>query len=95
MAFPLLSTPISYAPPVALVPLGRDPTHMVCPHCNAEIDTSIREEPSLLAWISGGILALIGCVFGCCLIPCCIPSCMNVVHSCPNCKAHSRTFNSR
>nr|CAH0109095.1 unnamed protein product [Daphnia galeata] len=32
----------------------------VCPHCHAEIDTSVRTEPGLIAWLSGGLLVLFG-----------------------------------
>ncbi|EFX82793.1 hypothetical protein DAPPUDRAFT_48931 [Daphnia pulex] len=71
-----------------VIPVGPGTTHTVCPHCHAEIDTSVRTEPGLIAWLSGGLLVLFGCWLGCCLIPCCIPECMNVHHACPNCKAY-------
>lgn len=32
----------------------------VCPHCHAEIDTAVRSEPGLIAWLSGGLLVLFG-----------------------------------
>lgn len=71
-----------------VVPVGPQTTHMVCPSCHAEIDTSVRSEPSLMAWITGGLLVFFGCWLGCCLIPCCIPECMDNHHTCPNCKAY-------
>lgn len=43
-----------------VVPVGSESTHMVCPCCRAEIDTSTRTEPGLLAWVSGGLLLLFG-----------------------------------
>jgi len=45
-----------------VVPVGPGVTHMVCPHCHAEIDTAVRTEPGLLAWLSGGLLLLMGYV---------------------------------
>ncbi|XP_037086489.1 LITAF domain-containing protein-like [Pollicipes pollicipes] len=70
-----------------VVPPGPNPTHMICPHCHAEIESSVKTSPSTMAWISGGLIALFGCWMGCCLIPCCIDDCMDKEHSCPNCKA--------
>ncbi|KAF0288276.1 Lipopolysaccharide-induced tumor necrosis factor-alpha factor [Amphibalanus amphitrite] len=66
---------------------GPNPTHMMCPHCHAEIDTSVRSSPSTTAWVSGLLIALFGCWMGCCLIPCCMDECMDKEHYCPNCKA--------
>lgn len=43
-----------------VVPLGSQPTHMICPHCYAEIDTATKTEPGLIAYISGVIIALLG-----------------------------------
>ncbi|XP_076046959.1 LITAF domain-containing protein isoform X10 [Oratosquilla oratoria] len=70
-----------------VVPLGPQSTHMICPHCHAEVDTATKSEPSLIAYLSGFVIALLGCWMGCCLLPCCIPECMNVQHTCPNCRA--------
>lgn len=71
-----------------VVPVGSEQTHMICPHCHAEIDTTTKTEPGLIAYIAGIIICLIGCPLGCCLIPCCIDKCMDVHHTCPNCKAY-------
>uniref|UniRef100_T1H3H3 LITAF domain-containing protein n=1 Tax=Megaselia scalaris TaxID=36166 RepID=T1H3H3_MEGSC len=60
----------------------------ICPSCNAEIETSTRTEPGMIAYLSGLVIALLGCWFGCCLIPCCIDECMDVHHTCPNCRAY-------
>ncbi|XP_017776632.1 PREDICTED: cell death-inducing p53-target protein 1-like [Nicrophorus vespilloides] len=75
-----------------VVPLGPEHTHMICPHCLAEIDTTIDKKPGLIAYIAGFLICLIGCPFGCCLIPCCISKCMDVHHSCPNCKGYLGMF---
>lgn len=75
-----------------VVPVGPQSTHMICPHCLAEIETSTKTEPGMIAYISGVVIALLGCWLGCCLIPCCIPECMDVHHNCPNCKAYLGRF---
>ncbi|XP_031618021.1 lipopolysaccharide-induced tumor necrosis factor-alpha factor homolog [Contarinia nasturtii] len=71
-----------------VLPIGNHPTHMICPSCHAEIQTRTRREPGLIAYVSGFIIALMGCWLGCCLIPCCIDECMDVHHTCPNCHAY-------
>lgn len=43
-----------------VVPLGPQPTHMICPHCHAEVDTSTKTEPGIIAYISGIIICLLG-----------------------------------
>lgn len=43
-----------------VVPVGPNPTHMICPYCRAEIDTTTRTKPGLIAYISGGLLCLFG-----------------------------------
>ncbi|XP_065348803.1 lipopolysaccharide-induced tumor necrosis factor-alpha factor homolog isoform X2 [Cloeon dipterum] len=75
-----------------VVPVGPHPTHMICPSCHAEIDSSTETKPGLIAYISGFIIALCGCWCGCCLIPCCVDECMDVHHNCPNCKAYLGRF---
>ncbi|XP_044269331.1 LITAF domain-containing protein [Tribolium castaneum] len=77
-------------PPIltTVVPVGPEPTHMICPHCHAEIDTTTYTRPGNIAYIAATLICLMGCAFGCCLIPCCIDNCMDVHHTCPNCKAY-------
>ncbi|VEN60632.1 unnamed protein product [Callosobruchus maculatus] len=75
-----------------LVPVGPNPTHMICPYCQAEIDTTTKSKPGLIAYISGAVLCLIGCFWGCCLIPCCMEKCMDVEHTCPNCGTNMGTY---
>jgi len=43
-----------------IVPLGPQSTHTICPHCHAEIDTTTKTEPGMIAYISGVIIALLG-----------------------------------
>lgn len=43
-----------------VVPIGSHPTHMICPSCHAEIDSSTRTEPGLIAYISGFVIAMLG-----------------------------------
>ncbi|EDV39830.1 hypothetical protein KR018_008148 [Drosophila ironensis] len=71
-----------------VVPISRTSTHMICPSCHAEIETTTRTEPGMIAYLSGFLIALFGCWLGCCLIPCCIDDCMDVHHTCPNCRAY-------
>ncbi|BFF97051.1 cell death-inducing p53-target protein 1 [Drosophila madeirensis] len=75
-----------------VVPISRTSTHMICPSCHAEIETTTRTEPGMIAYLSGFVIALLGCWLGCCLIPCCIDDCMDVHHTCPNCKAYLGRF---
>ncbi|XP_018007559.1 lipopolysaccharide-induced tumor necrosis factor-alpha factor homolog [Hyalella azteca] len=71
-----------------IVPLGRQSTHMICPHCQAEINTATKTAPSRTAWLASLLICLLGCPLGCCLIPFCMDDCMNTEHNCPNCKAY-------
>jgi len=65
---------------------GKNPMTMTCPHCQCQIQTSIRSEPGPLAWIIGAVLCFTG--FWCCAcIPCCIDDLNQVEHKCPNCNA--------
>ncbi|KAG8232519.1 hypothetical protein J437_LFUL012675 [Ladona fulva] len=80
------SSPFTTGKPI--VPLGSQPTHMICPFCHAEVDTTTKSKPGVIAYVSGIVIALLGCWLGCCLIPCCIDECMDVHHSCPNCDAY-------
>jgi len=43
-----------------VIPVGPEATRMTCPSCHSEIDSAIRKEPGLIAWISGGVLLLLG-----------------------------------
>ena len=63
--------PLPRVPPVAahqvhvpvvttVVPPGPNPTHMICPHCHAEIESTVKTSPSTMAWVSGALIALFG-----------------------------------
>ncbi|KAJ2954408.1 hypothetical protein O0L34_g2672 [Tuta absoluta] len=82
--------PPSAGPPIVttVVPVGPHPTHMICPSCHAEIDTTTKTKPSTNAYLCGGLICLLGGWLGCCLIPCCLNSCIEVHHSCPYCSAY-------
>lgn len=45
-----------------VVPVGSQSTHMICPHCYREITTSTKNEPGIIAYISGIVIALLGYV---------------------------------
>lgn len=72
----------------SVIPLGPHSTHMICPSCGTEITTKTNTTPGLIAYISGFLIAALGCFFGCCLIPCCIDECMDVHHTCPSCGSY-------
>jgi len=86
----VLGNPITTGPTIVttLVPLGPRSTHMICPCCQYEISTATQSTPGLIAYISGAVIALLGCFWGCCLIPCCFDECMDVRHTCPNCRSY-------
>ena len=67
-------------------PLGKTSTRMICPYCNSDIWTRVETKPSLLAWIAGIALAVIGCVIFSC-VPCCLESLEETTHFCPKCNA--------
>jgi len=92
--------PASYPPPqqpqgpvqvvtqvqyVAAPSFGYRPVTMNCPHCQAHVTTKTDSEPSVVAWIVGGLLCLVG-FWPCSCIPCCVDSMQQVTHSCPSCK---------
>lgn len=72
---------------VIVVPtvFGKDPQHLICPHCRANIMTRVDSGPNSKTHM----FALLLCVFGlCCCAPCpyCIDSCLVQKHYCPECK---------
>ena len=46
-----------------IVPVGPASTHTNCPHCHAEINTTVVSTPSIWAYVSGAAIALIGSLF--------------------------------
>jgi len=96
-AYPL-SPPTAYPPPqhqaarvvtqvqyVNAPSFSYRPFTMNCPHCQAHITTKTQSEPSVVAWIVGGLLCVFGC-WPCACIPCCVDSMQQVTHSCPSCQ---------
>lgn len=43
--------------------MGPGPTHTICPHCQAEIESTTKTEPGMIAYISGVVIALLGYVY--------------------------------
>lgn len=43
-----------------VVPLGLDPCHMICPHCQKEMETKTHRAPKLAAYLSGLLICLLG-----------------------------------
>jgi len=87
--------PNTYAPPGVAAPpqqtvivqnvqFGPRPMNLICPHCQAQIQTQTDSEPSATAWILGFVICLICWPLSC--VPCCIDSLQDVTHKCPNCK---------
>jgi len=74
---------------VVMQQVSEIPFRTTCPHCHAEVLTTVEYVTGGLTWLIFGILLAAGCFilitwFFCC-IPFCIKSCKDVVHSCPNC----------
>jgi len=69
---------------VAAPSFGYRPVTMTCPHCQAHVTTKTQSEPSVVAWIVGGLLCFVG-FWPCACIPCCVDSMQQVTHSCPSC----------
>jgi hypothetical protein len=46
-----------------VVPVGPDSTHMICPHCHAEIDTTTDTKPGNIAYIAAALICLMGYVY--------------------------------
>jgi len=90
--------PAAYPPPPAPAPVqvvtqvqyvqapsfGYRPVTMTCPHCQAHVTTKTSSEPSVVAWIVGGLLCFVG-LWPCACIPCCVDSMQQVTHTCPSC----------
>mmetsp|Transcript_3790 Transcript_3790/g.10441 ORF Transcript_3790/g.10441 Transcript_3790/m.10441 type:complete len:118 (+) Transcript_3790:113-466(+) len=62
------------------------PTHITCPHCQADCLTRAESQgKSLAQWAGCCGLCLIGCWLGCCLIPFCVNDLGTFQHSCSSC----------
>jgi lipopolysaccharide-induced tumor necrosis factor-alpha factor len=66
---------------------GPLPMTITCPHCSANVTTSITSEPGAFAWIFGALLCFVG-AWCCACIPCCVDGLKDVKHTCPNCNKY-------
>ncbi|XP_046858210.1 lipopolysaccharide-induced tumor necrosis factor-alpha factor homolog isoform X5 [Xenia sp. Carnegie-2017] len=84
----MTTTTIVGQPTTILAPLtfGPVPLAMVCPHCNAQIVTTVSRDTGVLPWLVCCGLCAVGCWYGCCLIPFCIEDLQDCKHTCPNCQ---------
>ncbi|ENN78573.1 lipopolysaccharide-induced tumor necrosis factor-alpha factor [Dendroctonus ponderosae] len=71
--------------------LGPEPTRTVCPHCHANIVSTMEVEANTKTHLFALILCLFGC-WPCCCIPYCMDSCQSKKHFCPNCRAYLGVF---
>ena len=69
---------------------GIEPVGTICPHCHADIVTTIEAHPGLLSWCACAALCLIG-AWPCAPIPLLVKQCRDVAHYCPACGVHIRT----
>lgn len=65
----------------------RTSMHVVCPNCKADVQTQVRYETGLLAWLSAGACCITGLWCGCCCVPFVVDSFKDAEHVCPNCNA--------
>lgn len=91
-----LSQPNGYSPlPVHQVyPVyGELPADVCCPYCLTRVLTVTTKHHGNLTYAAASLLCFMGCWLGCCLVPFLIDSCMDVIHTCPNCRAPLGKFN--
>ncbi|ODM92306.1 Lipopolysaccharide-induced tumor necrosis factor-alpha factor [Orchesella cincta] len=74
---------------VGVAILGPTTTRMTCGSCHTEIQTSTNKKPSIVAFLSAGIMCVLGLI--CCIIPFFVDSCKDTEHTCPNCGAYLGT----
>ncbi|XP_022914029.1 LITAF domain-containing protein [Onthophagus taurus] len=91
-AYPRIHTDNGVTIITTVVPVGADSTHMICPNCNTEIETTTFEKPRTIAYLLGAFICILGCFCGCCLIPCFMKSLRETHHSCPNCNHYLGRF---
>uniref|UniRef100_A0A7E4VTA2 LITAF domain-containing protein n=1 Tax=Panagrellus redivivus TaxID=6233 RepID=A0A7E4VTA2_PANRE len=66
------------------VPVGRDPTLVVCPVCHNHVTTVVNYESGTFTYL----MSFLCCwFFLCCCIPFCIDGFKDAVHTCPHCHA--------
>eukprot|EP00088_Acartia_fossae_P026013 TRINITY_DN2679_c0_g1_i1.p1 TRINITY_DN2679_c0_g1~~TRINITY_DN2679_c0_g1_i1.p1 ORF type:complete len:136 (-),score=7.75 TRINITY_DN2679_c0_g1_i1:139-507(-) len=79
--------PIGQPQVTRAVMVGRSPISVTCPNCGSQITTRVEAESSPIAWISAGVMCLMGLWCGCCCIPLCMDTFKDYIHTCPNCNA--------
>eukprot|EP00092_Neocalanus_flemingeri_P031079 GFUD01033759.1.p1 GENE.GFUD01033759.1~~GFUD01033759.1.p1 ORF type:complete len:165 (-),score=44.42 GFUD01033759.1:138-602(-) len=78
--------PVNQVMYVASPSFGAEHVTTICRNCQANITTSTSSETGTVAWISAGVLCLMGCV--CCFwIPLTMGSLKDVTHKCPSCNS--------
>lgn len=71
---------------------GLFPQACVCQFCGREVMSAVRSQPGIAAWVSCGILCIVG-LWPCCLYPFCIDSCNDKYHVCPECNRIMGKYN--
>ncbi|CAH1967999.1 unnamed protein product [Acanthoscelides obtectus] len=82
---PVVRSPINMA--TQLLALGPDPAPFTCPHCNANVITTVKAAANTKTHLLAFILCISLCI-PCVCIPYCCNSCQTLQHYCPNCKAY-------
>jgi len=89
---PTVQQPMTHTNIVILpLEMGGESRRMTCPHCQAEISTTVIYKDGRMTHIAALILCLFGC-YCCCCIPYCMDSCKDAEHECPNCHRHLGTY---
>ncbi|XP_055837334.1 lipopolysaccharide-induced tumor necrosis factor-alpha factor homolog [Episyrphus balteatus] len=71
---------------MSTIPVGTEPSNVVCPTCRQQILTRVESKASTKTHL----IALILCILGCCPCACCLyctKCARNVEHYCPSCNA--------
>ncbi|CAH4036462.1 unnamed protein product [Pieris brassicae] len=76
-----------------IVPVGPEPSRIVCPSCQATIVTKIDRIATTKTHLIACCLFLFLC-WPCTCVPYCMDSCKNADHYCPNCNAYLGTYKS-
>jgi len=71
---------------------GLFPQACLCQFCGREVISAVRSEPGIAAWVSCGIMCIVG-LWPCCLYPFCIDSCNDKYHVCPECNRIMGKYN--
>ncbi|XP_037895340.1 lipopolysaccharide-induced tumor necrosis factor-alpha factor homolog [Glossina fuscipes] len=71
---------------MSTLPLGDEPTNIVCPRCGQSVLTKLNYKATTRTHIIALILCLMGCWF-CAPVLYCTRCARNIEHYCPNCNA--------